>query len=293
MHAGHDRRSLPVAFLQPKESGTSHYRFDFDRDGADEWVLENTRLRLIVSPESGGRAIALTDKSSGVSLSTSVGLLRDYFAYTENPAGINPQRARGKYGLFNRPYTAEWLSEQTNPALRLHYDAPDVFPFGAAIEKTIQFEDATTIRVDYRVALSALKPGAAMPPRLPPQSFVAVNSFPAIKGQEESTRFCWKEQNSKAADPLRERIDESAEERCEDFVPDARPIEIPVGVAHVEVRTPGRPVIAVEWECGESCARMTIEPKNFSALLRLEFPPLVPGAGPVPYKVRIIAAGAP
>ena len=295
IRAGHDRRSLPVAFLQPKEAGTSHYRFDFDRDGADEWVLENASLRLIVSPESGGRAIALTDKSSGMSLTTSVGLLRDHFAFTENPVGINPARVRGKYGLFNRPYAAEWLTEQTNPALKLQYEAPDVFPFGAAIEKTVQFENAATIRVDYRVALNPLKPGAAMPSRLPPQSFVAVNSFPAIKGQEDSTRFCWKEPKaeSQPAEAGKVQAGETADRHCEDFVPDGKPNEVPAGVARVEVQTPGRPMLALAWECAETCARMIIEPKTFSALLRLEFPQMVPGAGAVPYTLRIITAGAP
>ncbi len=70
---GHEKRTVPVAFLQPKEDGVYHYRYDFDRDGADEWILENSNLRLIVSPESGGRALALVDNLSGANLSSSVG----------------------------------------------------------------------------------------------------------------------------------------------------------------------------------------------------------------------------
>jgi len=286
IRVGHERRSLPIDFLQPKENGTNRYRLDFDRDGADEWVLENASLRLIVSPESGGRAIALTDKSSGASLSTSVGLFRDQFTYTENPAGINPQRARGEYGLFNRAYAAEWISEQANPALKLHYDAPDVFPFGANIEKTIQFENANTIRVDYRVTLKPLSPGGAMPANLPPQAFVAVNSFPAVRRQEESTEFCWEPENrpSKGA---------AASKRCEEFVPEGKAIEVPEGSTRLEFRTAGRPTVAVAWECKDTCPKVVIEPKNFSALLRVEFPPLVPGGDPGLYTLQISTAGAP
>src|SRR5215472_9053022 len=158
LKAGHDLRTMPVAFLPPDTKGTNHYRFDFDRDGADEWVLENSQLRLIVSPESGGRAIALMDKSNGENISTSVGLLRDNFSYTESPAGVSEDRAYGRYGMFNRPYTAAWDLDSASPKLRLAYYAPDVFPAGAKIEKTVQLENSNTLRVDYLVSLLASGP---------------------------------------------------------------------------------------------------------------------------------------
>ncbi len=98
---GHERRTLPVAFLQPREDGLYRYRYDFDRDGADEWVLENSNLRLIVSPESGGRALALVDKTSGQNLATSVGLFRDGFSFTAaNPPGADEgARARALWSF--------------------------------------------------------------------------------------------------------------------------------------------------------------------------------------------------
>jgi len=45
----------PHCFSAFARDGVTHYRYDFDRDGADEWVLENAGLRLIVSPESAGK----------------------------------------------------------------------------------------------------------------------------------------------------------------------------------------------------------------------------------------------
>ena len=158
---GHERRTLPVAFLQPREDGLYRYRYDFDRDGADEWVMENSNLRLIVSPESGGRALALVDKTSGQNLATSVGLFRDGFSFTAaaNPPGADEGRARGRYGLFNRPYAAEWLGEQKDTILKLHYDAPDVVPGGASIEKAIRFEGPSEVRVEYSVALKDASAG--------------------------------------------------------------------------------------------------------------------------------------
>jgi hypothetical protein len=64
-------------------------------------------------------------------------------------------------------------------------------------------------------------------------------------------------------------------------------MEVPIDRKSVEVRTPGRPVMAIEWDCDSACPKMTIEPQNFSALFRLEFPPLTPGAAVAQYTVRI------
>jgi len=295
LHVKNERRKFPIAFLRPPANGTIHYRYDFDRDGADEWVLENAGLQLIVSPESGGRAIALVEKSSGASLSTSVGLFRDAFSYTENPLGGNEQRARGRYGLCNRAYTAEWQSDPANPALKLHYDAPDVVPAGARIEKTIQFESATSLLVEYRVALNAGKVNAGVPANSPPQSFVAINSFPASADPNRATRFCWPARTvtAPAAKSMKAETEESPNLQCDSFTPQGKAMNLPEGTTHVEINTPGRPTISLEWECSKACARMTVEPKNYSALFRLEFTPLTPGGEAARYTLRIRAMESP
>jgi Glycosyl hydrolases family 35 len=295
LRLGRDRITIPVAFLQPRDQGTTNYRFDFDRDGADEWVLENAGLRLIVSPESGGRAIALMDKVTGLNLSTSVGLLRDNFSFAENPAGTNPERARGRYGLFNRPYSAEWVSQETNPVLKMRYDAPDIFPFGANIEKSAQFEGAETLRVDYRVALLSPRENGDVSERTHAQSFVAVNSFPAIAEPGQVTRVCWAAGSSEdhGDSPDKNSAETGEEAVCSDFIQGGKTIEVPIGMKRVEIRTPGRAGMAIEWECRKTCARMTIEPKKFSALFRLEFPRLIPGGEAENYTVRLKIIGAP
>jgi hypothetical protein len=197
--------------------------------------------------------------------------------------------------LFNRPYTAQWQSEQTNPAVTLQYDAPDIFPSGAHIEKIIQFETAVTLRVDYRVSLNASKHDGAGPPNSPPQSFVAVNSFPAVAQVDHATLFCWNTEPPPAdpketAQPAR---NEKVNLHCEDFSPNGKIIELPADARRVEVHTAGHPATALEWECGKACPQMKIEPRNFSALFRLQFPPLTPGADLAQYTLRIRALGAP
>ncbi|HEV2207005.1 MAG TPA: beta-galactosidase [Candidatus Acidoferrales bacterium] len=294
MRIGRDHRALPLVFLLRKAGDEEHYRFDFDRDGADEWVLENDALRLIVSPESGGRAIALTDKLSGESLSTSAGLLRDKFSFTQNPTEINPARRRGRYGLSNRSYTAEWGGDEKNPVLKLRYRAPHVFPAGARIEKTVRLEGDDGLRVDYTVALDAPadKTAATSAANSHPQAFIAVNSFPADTGDESSTRFCWNvSPSTKAATGEASKANNSG--TCRDFVRDGAAIVIPEGISNVEIHTPGKPRIQLSWDCAKVCGQMTIQPKYYSALFELEFPVLVPGAPPADYSMHMRILSSP
>jgi hypothetical protein len=285
-----DQRDVPVLFLPLQQKGVTHYRYDFDRDGADEWVLENSALRMIASPESGGQIVALVDKSSGENLSTSVGLLRDGFSFTENPEGVNQRRARGRFGLSNRPYAAQWKSEQTDPALQLDYDAPDIFPAGAHIEKTIQMEGSGTIQVDYRVSLNATKEGAV---RSQPQSFVIMNSFPASAQTDHSTLFCWRAERAQAAKDAASGANEEKETpHCEDFSPNGQPLRVPADARWVEIHTAGHSATSIAWECSDNCPQMSIEPKTFSALFRLQFSELIPGGDALRYKIRIRALTA-
>jgi hypothetical protein len=296
IRADQDRRSMPMDFLLVREGKTNRYEFDFDRDGANERVLENTHLRLIISPESGGRALALLDKSSGSNLISSVGALRDNFSFAENPPGARPERARGRYGLFNRAYKADWMDEQGNPALHMSYDAPDVLPFGAHVEKMVRLASSEEIRVDYRIGLDGRAGEHAVVAKgSPPQSFVAVNSVPALSESGNSTRFCWFEPTvlGPGSEPASQTGDRdssrtSPTKHCEDFVAGGAPLVLPESTREVKMFTPGRPGLTLKWQEG----RMTIERKNFSALLRLEFPPLTPGGDPGIYSMsfRVLAS---
>jgi Glycosyl hydrolases family 35 len=291
MRTGLDHRVLPLVFLLHKKGDEEHYRFDFDRDGADEWVLENDRLRLIVSPRSGGRAIALTDKLTGEDVSSSVGLLRDNFSFTENPTGISAERRRGRYGMSNRAYAAEWGGDAKHPVLELRYRAPDVFPAGAHIEKSIQFDGASGVRVHYQIALDPLtSAGAQVASR--GQSFIAVNSFPADVSADSSTRFCWSSKAA-AAPTATEPSNVGENENCRDFVRDGDAIVVPLGISALEIRTLGNPTIQISWDCSKLCGEMTIQPKYFSALFELQFPPLTAGMAAAGYSVHFRVLSSP
>ena len=147
------------------------------------------------------------------------------------------------------------------------------------------------MRVDYSVVLKGAVAGKGSAEDHE-QSFVAVNSFPAVARPGRETKFCWPVEHG--SDDTAAASSEQAKGgswRCEDFKPAGEPIELPAGTKRVEVRTTGHPAMTLEWDCAAECARMTIEPKHFSALFRLSFPKLTPGADSTQYTIHIRASG--
>ncbi len=283
VRAGEEHHKSPIFFIPPPGEGTTRFEYDFDRDGRKEWALENSGLSLVISPESGGSALALVDKSSHTDVIGSAGALRDHFSYAENPPGVSVERAHGRYGLFNRAYKAEWLDENGNSAIRLNYIAPDIFPAGATIEKTVRLTGPGELQATYRIQLLA----AARGTELPPQSFVAVNSIPAFAETDASTRFCWAaNSNSEAKSEAVGHV--AKNEICREFEPGGPQIVLPDDARYLEIRTPSRPTVKLSWDSG----RMTIEQKNFSAWLKLQFPQLTPGGAAGDYSLRIRVTSA-
>lgn len=220
--SGRDRRKTLLNFVSIPKDGAVVYQFDFDRDGTREWVLENKGLRLIVSPESGGRALALVDKDSGTSLLTSLGGIVDQFG-GEAPVA---------------QYAGQWVTDEKGSTLKLVADDP-------RIEKTMLLDESGLV-VDYAWRVDSPES---------PGSLAIVNSLPVTRG-DAGTRLCWKA-GEEAKTP----------ETCEPFATGGIR-DLPESVRRVEVREPGRPALALEWDTG----RMRIEMKRFSALLRLEVP---------------------
>jgi hypothetical protein len=98
-----------------------------------------------------------------------------------------------------------------------------------------------------------------------------VNSVPVVFGGDRTTQFCWLDPSAKDAKPAPDA--EGSGMHCEAFVPGRDPLPLPAAARRLEIRSPGRFAFAVEWNAGQ----MTVEMKNFSALLKLQFPALTPG----------------
>lgn len=128
------------------------YRADVYRDGYPAVVLQSARLRLVVSPCAGARALVFEDRATGDNLFTTIGGLRDAWLRKLPPS---PRDYIGKYthpiaaGTFNRCYAARIDAARAQAVFA--YDAPDAPPHGATFRKTIAIAsggDSVTVRLD-------------------------------------------------------------------------------------------------------------------------------------------------
>jgi hypothetical protein len=245
---GKTTETAKVNFVALRKGEAVAFAYDIDRDGFDDYVLENENLRLIISPNAGARAFALINKRTGANVFTSVGGLRDKFVELDpQDPTRNPRRKRGMYGTFNRQYAAEIKEGMgSRVVLTLSHDAPDVYPAGARIERSIVLNaGAEHFTVDYRVTPSAKTADGK-------QSFWSSNSIAAGDPNNKARQFV-------AADgPF-------------DFAP-AKNRSLNVAGGWVAAQISEQETFGVFWRPGEVNAA-EVEMKDFSSLVNLKFKP--------------------
>ncbi len=267
IRTGREHGGGPVLFVPISEKGTAHYQYDFDRDGSPEWVLESGRLRLIVSPADGGRALALMDKTTGDDLITLGGALHDFLV----PAGANlPESLASGDFSFNRSYHAAWGDEKQDPSLLLSYQQIENSAVGLHVEKTLHMTAPETVEANYRVWFVAPPVSGTSGPAQVRQSFISTLTVPVPTTDEGNTRFCW---------------DSPGEPHCEDFAPSGVSIPVPDGITRLRILTAGRNPLAVEWTVGT----VVIVPKDFSAEVNFVVPVPAPTEAPGEFSLRYTA----
>ena len=245
IRSGRDTASNEVRFLPVRKDAPLRYRYDLDRDGETEWVMENEGLRLIVSPADGGRLLALAEKSTGQSLITFGGALHERFV---EPGGTPAEPVAypgNSAGASEHP--VEWVERDDAASLRLLSSTRG--DRAEQVEKTVTLGE-DTVEVGYRI-FSGEAPEAR--PLLVTAATVAIAVTRAGRGD---TSFCWQQ------DPA------PSEPRCEDVSPAGSPVRLPPQVRRMEIHHTGRNTLAVEWDSGEA----TIVPRLFSAELQILLP---------------------
>nr|HEV7955208.1 beta-galactosidase [Candidatus Acidoferrales bacterium] len=282
-------RSSNLNFLIADSDTPVHYEYDFERSGSTNWVLENKQLRLILLPAAGGEISALVDKLSGTNLTTTVGGLRDLVLVHRNLGTAIESQLLDP--TMNLAYSAEWTSKDgTEIQMKAHW--PAGAPIAGEISKAIRMtskDDTDVVEAEYRLHSENQRHEDDSAETSPNQSasFVSAFSVPAIADQREGTEFCWlPRETSPPAD---------RGEHCAGFVLNGSEIRIPADAARLEIRTSGRPTLAMEWTAG----RITIQQKLYSARILLEFPAHVSAnnsgsdAQDVSYVVRYIVKRTP
>jgi hypothetical protein len=153
--------------------------------------------------------------------------------------------------------------------------------------------------VQYRVSSHPKAADAPGSTAVQPQSFVVLNSLPldaslgtaVSAGAGNPARFCWQGPAQSPTNGGNSSGDK--DETCADFTPGGKLVLVPQGVSKVDVHSPGRAGIEMAWDCTDTCAQMTIEPKLFSAQFRLQFSPLIPGGEASQYSMHIRVLDTP
>jgi hypothetical protein len=280
LRSGREHGNTPILFVTANEAGNTHYQYDFDRDGAPEWVLESNRLRMIVSPADGGRALAFVNKSTNDDLIALGGALHDFLVPAASaPAGM---LATGDFAS-NRAYSAAWVEEEQGTGLQLAYSERKNSLVGLHVEKILRLTAPETIEATYRVSLGEAVPSDPTNGPAREQSFISTLSVPAFASEDESTHFCWQPAVSSGPNTTPAATAKSASDKhCEDFVVSGEPIMIPAEITRLEIHSSGRTTLTVEW----TSARAMIVPRSFSAQVEFAIPAPWPGTAPAEFTLR-------
>ncbi len=162
------------AFLQntrgfePVSPGTTRaYADDVYSDGSNTFVLDNGRVRIIVSADAGARAFVFEDLATGQNRFTTIGALRDDVA---TPLLASSRDYIGKYthpfptGTFNRSYHCTVEQRAPLAPLLCTYDAPDLATTPVHFEKEYTLApNATSFTVRLRASADAASISAVLP----------------------------------------------------------------------------------------------------------------------------------
>jgi hypothetical protein len=247
---GKTTETAKVNFVALRKGEAVAFAYDIDRDGFDDYVLENEHLRLIISPNAGARSFALINKRTGANVFTSVGGLRDKFVELDpQDPTRNPRRKRGMYGTFNRPYSAEIKEGMgSRVVLALSHDAPGVYPAGARVERAVVLNaGAEHFTVDYRVTPS-------------PKTADGKQSF-------------WSSNSIATGDPVNKARRFVASDGPFDFAP-AKARSLNVAGGWIAAQISERETFGVFWREPEVGAA-EVEMKDFSSLVNVKFKPFV------------------
>ena len=234
-------------FAPDRRTGNAHYQYDFDRDGAPEWVLESSRLRLIVSPADGGRALALVDKSTNDEVITLGGASHDFLV----SAATVPARCPRPRFPFNRAYRAEWGEEKQGTALRLNFSNMKILPRVCTWKRHCISQRQRRSKPPTASLLLRSPPMA--PANNPgPEAVIHFHAFCSRyrpRGGEDA-RFCWPSDNSPASPIIsaRRALQKPCPAALRRFCSiGGKLIVVPPEIVRQEVSDSGRRTLTVEW----------------------------------------------
>ena len=242
---------VPLRFFIARTDAPAKYRFDFERSGSPDWVIENDALRLIISPARGGRIESLIRKNPSAAVTASAGALRDYFA---------PSGAPGPLPItLNTPFDAHWLDDSRGAGISMAARLPDGLPLAGHLEKLVRVADHRKIEISYLFTPDDEAAASAA-------DLITTFSIPATEAAEQGTQFCWSEDAAVPTAGSGSPATQQSRFHCESFHSNS-PLAVPTDIHELQVRTQGQLTLTVGWPEGT----LVIEQRLEFAELRLAF----------------------
>lgn len=164
------RASEPLPAPEPLRAQFRHvpahaaivYKDDVFRDGSPTFVLDNGRVRVVVSADAGARSFVFDNLATHRNLFTTIGALRDDVAAPPTPS---PRDYIAAYthpfptGTFNRHYDCVPGRRSADATLTCSYTAPDLAPTPVQFVKTFELAPGND---GFTVKLSATAPAVSI-----------------------------------------------------------------------------------------------------------------------------------
>jgi APA family basic amino acid/polyamine antiporter len=151
---GPTARFVPVTMPPAPRAGAFARRADVFGDGGGTIVLRNAFLRVVITPEGGGRIVEIGD-GAGANATDATGATRDDVLPTPSPS---PRDFIARYthdypnGTAQRPYAATIVASGACAVVRLRATEPDL---GATFERVLTLAPAThRLVVDQRMTFA-------------------------------------------------------------------------------------------------------------------------------------------
>jgi hypothetical protein len=196
---------LPVRWRAVSHGTATAYELDVYHDGSPTYVLDNGRVRIVISADAGARAFLFEDLHTQRNAFTSIGALRDDVA---TPLPPSPRDYIAAYthpfpaGTFNRSYACAIEHAGASALLRCRYQAPDLAATPVRFEKTVVLgPNATAFTVRLRATADAVSYSTFARPDLrakTPYTLVRT-AYPA--GATEVVRFTLQGATAQAPKP--------------------------------------------------------------------------------------------
>ncbi|HEY5341098.1 MAG TPA: beta-galactosidase [Candidatus Aquilonibacter sp.] len=184
---------LPIPWRAVPRGDALAYELDVWRDGSPTFVLDNGRVRVVISADAGARSFFFEDERTQINAFTTIGAFRDD---VQSPPTPSPRDYIAAYthpfpaGTFNRPYDCRVASSGASARLDCTYTAPDLAAQPVRFDKAFTLVPGSdTLEMHLRASAPAVSISALARPDPAAHLPYTLLRVPYAAGTTEVLRF--------------------------------------------------------------------------------------------------------